>query len=319
MSPRILRQLNQVNRELWLILTIFAIAAILNFVVASGSVVLYFYMLPTLFSAYVYGRRHAVLTAFASVFVAIAVLWANPRLLAHGLTSTGQGAWFDVAAWSGILVVTSYVMGTLHERSEQRHRELRKTYYGVLMILRQFISNDKYTHNHSYRVSVYAATIANEMNLSPEDVEDIRSAGLLHDIGKLEISRDLLHKAARLTAEEYQEVQTHVVRGVNLLEPVGGSLGRVIPIILAHHDRFDGNGYNPTAGTDIPLGARILTVADTSDALTSDRPYRKAMSPFDAKEIIEKGSGKDFDPDIVAAFLRCFGRREMDVPEVALV
>jgi putative nucleotidyltransferase with HDIG domain len=318
MSPRLLRQLGQVNRELWLILTIFVIAAILNFVVASGTVVLYFYMLPTLFSAYVYGRRHAVLTAFASVFVAIGILWLNPILLNQGLSAGAQHAWFDVAAWGGILVVTSYVMGTLHERSEQRHRELRKTYYGVLMILRQFISNDKYTHNHSYRVSIYSGTIATEMGLSAEEVEDIRSAALLHDIGKLEISRDLLYKASRLTTEEYQEVQTHVVRGVQLLEPVGGSLGRIIPIILAHHDRFDGNGYNPTAGKDIPLGARILTVADNYDALTSDRPYRKAMSPLDAKEIIEKGSGRDFDPEVVKAFLRCYARRDMDVPEIAL-
>lgn len=318
MPSRMLRNLSQVNRELWLVLTIFVIAAVLNFVVASGSVVLYFYMLPTLFSAYVYGRRHAVLTACASVFVAVSILWFNPTLLANGLTGAGQKAWFDVAAWGGILVVTSYVMGTLHERSEQRHRELRQTYYGVLMILRQFISNDKYTHNHSYRVSVYAATIASEMGLSGDAVEDIRSAALLHDIGKLEISRDLLYKAARLTREEYQEVQTHVARGVKMLEPLGGSLGRIIPIILAHHDRFDGNGYNTTAGEDIPLGARILTVADNYDALTSDRPYRKAMSPFDAKEIIEKGSGKDFDPDVVRAFVRCFIRREMDIPEIVL-
>jgi HD-GYP domain-containing protein (c-di-GMP phosphodiesterase class II) len=113
-------------------------------------------------------------------------------------------------------------------------------------------------------------------------------------------------------------VQTHVEKGARMLEPVGGALGRIIPIILAHHDKFDGNGYTPTAGEDIPMGARILTVADNYDAMTSDRPYRKAMSPFDAKEIIEKGSGKDFDPEVVKAFLRSFSRRELEVPEFVL-
>jgi putative nucleotidyltransferase with HDIG domain len=318
MPPSLLRTINRVNRELWLLLTIFVIAGVLNFLVASGSVVLNFYMLPTLFSAYVYGRRHAVLTALGSVLLAVLILYFNPTLLANGMGSRGQQGWFDVAAWGGILLVTGYVMGTLYERCEQRNRELRETYHGVLMILRQFISKDQYTQNHSYRVSVYAAIIAAQMGMRPEEVEDIRAAALLHDIGKLDISRELLHKAARLTKEEYEEVQTHVEKGARMLEPVGGALGRIIPIILAHHDKFDGNGYTPTAGEDIPMGARILTIADNYDAMTSDRPYRKAMSPFDAKEIIEKGSGKDFDPEVVKAFLRSFSRRELEVPEFVL-
>jgi putative nucleotidyltransferase with HDIG domain len=315
MSPALLRRLNTVNRELWVLLTIFVIAGVLNFLVASGSVVLNFYMLPTLFSAYAYGRRHAVLTALGSVLLAVLVLWFNPALMASGMSSHGQNAWFDVAAWGGILLMTSYVMGTLYERSERRARELRQTYQGVLMILRQFISKDQYTQNHSYRVSVYAATLASGMGLDSEEVEDIRAAALLHDIGKLDISRELLHKAAKLTNDEYAEIQTHVEKGARILEPVGGSLSRIIPIVLAHHDKFDGNGYNDTAGLDIPLGARILAVADNFDAMTSDRPYRKAMSPFEAKEIIEKASGRDFDPEVVKTFLRCFSRRELEVPE----
>lgn len=318
MSSAFLRRVSQVNRELWVVLTIFVIAGILNFVVASGGVVLNFYTIPTLFSAYVYGRRHAVLTAFASVFVVVGLIWYNPPILSHGLSMTGEHAWFDIAAWAGILVVTSYVMGTLYEKSEARNRELRQTYHGVMTILRQFISKDQYTQNHSYRVSIYAATIATEMGLDSVEVEDIRAAALLHDIGKLDISRDLLYKAARLTKEEYSEVQTHVERGVRMLEPVGGSLSRIIPIILGHHDKYDGNGYHPNQGDNIPLGARILTVADNYDALTSDRPYRKAMSIFEAKEIIEKNSGTDFDPEVVKAFLRCFSRNQLDVPEIVL-
>ena len=122
-------------------------------------------------------------------------------------------------------------------------------------------------------------------------IEDIKAAAMLHDIGKLDISRDILYKAARLTNEEYEEIKQHVSKGIEMLEPVGGSLRRVIPIILAHHDRFDGSGYHPTSGEQIPIEARIISVADVYDSLTSDRPYRKAMSPFEARDIIAKGVG----------------------------
>jgi HD-GYP domain-containing protein (c-di-GMP phosphodiesterase class II) len=156
------------------------------------------------------------------------------------------------------------------------------------------------------------------MGLGHERIEDVRASALLHDIGKLDISREILYKAARLTPEEYQEMQTHVARGVGFLEPVGGSLRRVIPIILAHHDKFDGSGYHPTRGEEIPIEARIISVADVYDSLTSDRPYRKAMSPFDAKELIVKGSGTEFDPKVVEAFLAAFRKQELEVPDVVL-
>lgn len=302
-----------VNKELWLVLSIFAIAGALNFLIASHRMVLGFYTLPTLFSAYWYGRRHAVLTAFGSLFVVILLVYFNTEMFASTLPDE---KWYDVTTWGSILVVTGYAMGTLSEHHEARVRELRETYHGLLLILRQFISNDKYTQNHSYRVSIYAAKLASFLGLGVERIEDVRAAALLHDIGKLDISRELLYKAARLTEEEFQEMKRHVEKGVGILEPVGGSLRRVIPIILAHHDKFDGSGYHPTRGEEIPLEARIIAVADVYDSLTSDRPYRKAMSPFEAKEIIAKGSGTDFDPKVVDAFLAAFRRAEMEVPEV---
>ena len=178
-------------------------------------------------------------------------------------------------------------------------RELRETYHGVLMILRQFISKDTYTQNHSYRVSIYAARMAVEMGFDDDRVEDVRAAALLHDIGKLDISREILYKAARLNANEYEEMREHVNKGVNLLEPVGGSLRRVLPIILAHHDRFDGTGYSDRTGDEIPLEARILSVADAYDAITSDRPYRKGSTTYEAREILERGAGHEFDPEVV--------------------
>ena len=197
-------------------------------------------------------------------------------------------------------------------------KELRSTYQGVLMILRQFVSQDTYTENHCYRVSIYATKIAGSYGCAFQQIEDIRAAALLHDIGKLDISRDVLYKAALFTEEEREGMKRHVELGSHFLEPVGGSLGRIIPIILSHHDNYDGSGYHPTNGEDIPLEARILTVADVYDALVSDRPYRKAMSPFDAKEIILKGSGTNFDPRVVDYFSEAFHKREMEVPDVMI-
>ena len=318
MRPR-LGRLEEVNKELWLLLSLFAICLILNLVVDGQRMVLSFYTLPTLGSAYLYGRRHATLTALGSVLLVCLMTWYNPVLFAATRDIAVPGArWLDIAVWGGVLMVTGYSMGTLYEHNASQITELRQTYHGVLMILRHFIAKDEYTENHCYRVSLYAAKIASSLDLSPDRIEDTRAAALLHDIGKLDVSRDLLYKAARLTSSEYEQMQQHVKKGVAILEGVGGSLRRVIPIVLAHHDKFDASGYHPNGGEDIPLEARIISVADVYDSLTSDRPYRKAMSLFEARDVIAKGSGTDFDPRVVNAFLDAFRRGEMEVSAVVV-
>ena len=220
------------------------------------------------------------MTALFSTLLIVLIQFFNPQLFAEGLsTSSPRTEWLELGVWGGTLVVTGYFMGTLYEHRNAQIKELGQTYNGILLILRHFISKDKYTENHCYRVSVYAAKIAAHMGLATARIEDVRAAALLHDIGKLDVSREILHKAARLTDDEFTEMKGHVNKGVNMLEPVGGTLHRILPIILAHHDKFDGSGYNPTKGQDIPLEARIITVADVYDSLSSDRPYRKAMPP----------------------------------------
>jgi putative nucleotidyltransferase with HDIG domain len=303
-----------VNKELWLVLSMFIIALVLNLVIDGQRMVLCFYTLPTLGAAYLYGRRHATLTALASVLMVVLLTATNPdgMFANQAEAQLSLAKWLDLAAWGGILIVTGYLMGTLYEHKNAQLAELRETYHGVLLLLRHFISKDEYTEHHSYRVSVYAARIASHLSLRADQIEDVRAAGLLHDIGKLEISRDLLYKAARFTREEYEQMQLHVEKGVEVLETVGGSLRRVIPIVLSHHDKFNGSGYHPTAGQDIPIEARIISVADVYDSLTSDRPYRKAMSPFEAKDIIVKGRATDFDPNVVDAFLAAFQYGELE-------
>jgi putative nucleotidyltransferase with HDIG domain len=269
-------------------------------------------------AAYYFGRRRAVEAAMASILFVVWMDLMNPTALGGNFEWKTQGllAWSDLGVWAGFLLISAYATGSLYELGERRLSELRQTYYGVLQILNQFIGNDKFTQNHSYRVSVYATTIAIEMHLPEQQIEDVRAAALLHDIGKLEISRDILYKAARLDDNETVEMKTHVERGIKMLNPVGGSLRRVLPIILAHHDRFDGSGYHPSKGEEIPLEARIITVADAYDAMISDRPYRKAITPAEGRDAILKGAGADFDPAVVKAFESAYRKQRLEIPEV---
>jgi putative nucleotidyltransferase with HDIG domain len=281
--------------------------------------VLAFYMLPTVASAYLYGRRHATLTALASTLLVVAVQMSNLKIFSSGLTATSpMEDWLEIGVWGGSMVVTGYFMGSLYEHRNAQMKELGESYKGIMVILRHFISKDKYTENHCYRVSQYAAKLAQALGLEPSRVEDVRAAALLHDIGKLEVSREILHKAARLTDSEFGEMKQHVTKGAAMLSPVGGTLKRVLPIILAHHDKFDGSGYRSTKGEEIPLESRIIAVADVYDSLSSDRPYRKAMSPQEVVNIIESDAGTHFDPTVVSAFLAAFRRGEMEVSEVVL-
>jgi putative nucleotidyltransferase with HDIG domain len=306
----------RINQELWLVLSLFIIAALFNWLVASHRMILGLYTLPTIFSAYVYGRRHAVLTATASIFIVTILVLTNTSLFigpAPGAFDFDR--WAELVTWGCLLLITAYAMGTLYERKEIHVAELRQTYFGLLTILQQFISNDKYTHNHSYRVALYASTLAKRMGFDQEHIDDIRAAALLHDVGKLETSRELLHKAASLTPEETAEMRKDVKKGVALLEPVGGSLRRVLPIILAHCDKYDGSGDGTAKGEEIPIAARVLAVADAYDTLTSDRPYRRAVTPFEARQIIVSSAGSNFDPAVVEAFVDAFEQGEMEVPE----
>ena len=181
----------QVNKELWVILSLFAVALLLNEQLVSPRMAMSFYALPTVLSAYLFGRRHATLTALASVLLVVLITLYSDWVPANmSLAALVSGRWMDVTVWGGSLVLTGYGMGTLY-----RH--------------------------------------------------------------------------------ETAQVQEH-----------------------AHHDKFDGSGYNPTRGEDIPIEARIVAVADVYDSLTSDRPYRKGMLPAEARDIIMNGSSRRHELEI---------------------
>ncbi len=310
------RNLAEVNRELWLILSLFVITGLLNWLLSSHGMIVGLYTLPTLFSAYVYGRRHAVLTAVASILLVALINIADPGLFVRSSTSLGKvDRWFDLGVWSSLLTVTAYAMGTLYERKEWHVRELRRTYFGVLMILQQFVSDDKYTHNHSYRVAFYASNIARQMGFDEERIDDVRAAALLHDIGKLETTREIICRAANVAPEEPVGAHEDTHQGVATLEPVEGPLRRVLSIVLVQHRPYNESASRAANEQQMPVEARVLAVADAYDTLTSDRPYRRAVTPFEAKEIIAAGSGTDFDPQVVEAFMAAFHARKLEIPE----
>ena len=165
-------------------------------------------------------------------------------------------------------------------------------------------AKDSYTHGHSRRVTDLSVGLALEMNLPRSEVDTIRHASLLHDVGKIGISEQILLKPGRLTDDEFETIKAHPHIGAGILNSIE-FLKNVCEIIKHHHERFDGKGYpDALAAGDIPLGSRIICVADSFDAITSCRPYRKPLTFDEATEEIVRCAGNQFDPEVVNAFVR---------------
>ena len=186
--------------------------------------------------------------------------------------------------------------------------ELKKNFESTLEVLSIAIDQrDPLTASHSFRVTEYSIEIGRAMTLSNTDLDKLRYAGLMHDLGKIEIKEDILRKEGSLTADEYREIQTHALGTFELLSKFKfkRDLGDVPAIASSHHERFDGNGYpKKLKGSQIPLLARILAVADVLDAITSKRHYRNAMSVDNALSIMKREAGGHFDPACVDALFR---------------
>lgn len=162
-------------------------------------------------------------------------------------------------------------------------------------------ARDPYTHGHTRRVTAHAVAIAKRMGLSPEQIAKVRTAAAIHDIGKLNTPREVLNKPGRLDAEEFTVIKQHPVDGAEMAQRLGDE--EITAMVLHHHERLDGTGYpSRLAGKDIPLGARIIAVADTFDAITSKRPYRAPSSHKKGMAILTKEAGTQLDPEAVQAF-----------------
>ncbi len=203
----------------------------------------------------------------------------------------------------------------------EKYNIYQKEYEYMLSTIKSLITaleaRDQYTKGHTQRVSAYSARLGRFLGLSSYALNDLEIGANLHDVGKIGVRDDILLKPGRLSDEEYAKIQEHAIIGAEILRPLK-LLETIVPLILFHHERWDGRGYpSMIKGDKIPLGARIIAIADTYDAITSDRPYRKALQREDALQIIRENLGKQFCPETGKAFLDMM-EKEKDLPEEEL-
>lgn len=290
-----------------LVLAILISILFIHYFVYQKMAFLHFYYLPVLLAGFYLGRRTAVLFSVFCILLVTVFFITTPHFFCN------RGGTFEIGIslilWGSFLMLASYVTGTLFMHKERAIQDLKNAYIGVLEILSKYLeSTDRYTKGHSIRVAQLATEIAIAMELPRTSVDNIKAAALLHDIGKVDVSMDLIRKASKLTIAEKKAVDTHVERGVNLLKSVGNVLNEAVPIVESHHkfykdlERDDGK----LLSSEAKLGACIIAVADTYDAIVTDRPYRAGKPPAKALEEIEKESGNQFHPEVVKAFKRFY-------------
>ncbi len=264
--------------------------------------------------------------------------WLVPHYVVFGFLGLALAAAYDALGFAGLLAfvapplmmrlsIKQYIDKTAENVEELRKtnrelqkanrdilhmaNQLRETYDGTLEALVSALdARDRETKGHSLRVARYMMEIAYHMGVEPGTDEwvDMQRGALLHDVGKIGVSDTILHKPGPLTEEEWADMRRHPKTGHDMLKDISFLRGAA-EIVLAHHERFDGKGYpRGLAADEIPLGARIFVIADTFDAMTSDRPYRRALSPEVSREEVIKCSGSQFDPRCAQAFLLAYDK-----------
>ena len=197
--------------------------------------------------------------------------------------------------------------GAIAIENARLYEDLKELFFNSIKALVTTIeAKDPYTRGHSERVMKYSQAIAFELNLPDDEKETIRLSGLLHDIGKIGIDEAIIRKPGRLTDEEFAEIMKHPTIGAEIIKPIK-QLQSVVPGVWQHHERYDGKGYpHKLKGEGISFMGRVLAVADTFDAMTSDRPYRKGLPHQTALEEIKEQANSQFDPNIADAFLKAY-------------
>ena len=205
---------------------------------------------------------------------------------------------------SKTLVLQNRALQEQKDALEKSYEILQKTYMDTVTTLSQAVdARDPYTAGHSERVAAISLKIAEKMEFDEKRLQKLEISALFHDIGKIGVPDNILLKPGKLDEMEFQKIKEHPEIGVNILKKID-FLKDSLPTIRHHHERYEGNGYpDGISGTDIPIESRIISVADTYDAMTSDRPYRKGLSYETAISEIIRFKGLQFDPDVVEAFL----------------
>jgi HD-GYP domain-containing protein (c-di-GMP phosphodiesterase class II) len=239
-------------------------------------------------------------------------------LIDAGLAPIGLAVAFAATESSNAVVLALPLVALLTVFSHERRGridselELRDAYRGTAFLLGDVVeADDAYTGLHSRQVVDLTLSVVDELGLSPRDRRDAEFAALLHDVGKVRIPNEIINKRGPLTAEERAVIETHTIEGERMLHRVGGLLGSVGRIIRSCHERYDGSGYpDGLSGEQIPLVARIVACCDAFNAMTTDRPYRAALSHSDAVAELQRNRGTQFDPRVVDALMVTLERRE---------
>src|SRR5882762_2705704 len=291
--------MGKLTKELFLLLSLLAIAATLQFFAESLPMVLCFYFLPAIYSAYFFGRRHATLTAFACIFVVILLNFVNGLRPAHATLTLPGERLFNFAIWAGILAVTGYVMGTLYERKQAMTNDIRESFSGLLVVLQHFLVNEQYTQGENQRVVEASTRMAEAMGLGSDRIELLRSAVLLRDLSKLGITNDILYKAADMSRDEVVASFRKPRKTDARAQATGNTLRRVIPIIVAQQIVHDQGARS----VNVPVEAHILAVADAYQKLISGVDG-KVLSPSQAEQEIVSGAGQKFHEGVVEALTK---------------
>lgn len=271
-----------------LLFLVISLASLLIFYFAENKAIfINFFFIPTLLAGYIYDSRGGVLTAITSIIFVSVISFMS---FAEYLDFIAK----NVLLWGCFLVISGYIIGTLTQ-------QITATYLGTIATLALAMeSRDPYTYGHSSQVAEIALRIARKLGLPKSEQDNIKTAGMLHDIGKFGVREDILRKSGPLTMEEYDHVKQHPLIGASILSPVR-LLKEIIPYIYFHHEFINGTGYFHKKAQEIPLGARILAVADAYAAMAADRPYRKALSREEILKIFEEKRGILYDKRVVEA------------------
>lgn len=249
--------------------------------------------------------------------------WSLPYYLVGGALAASLAIVSRIVGWEASLLICpflywiyrSYRLYLERLDVEKRHvMEIAGLHLRTIEALALAIeAKDVDTYDHLRRVGVYAVEIAKELGLPESELQALQAASLLHDIGKLAIPEHIISKPGRLTAVEFEKLKIHTIIGAEILDSVEFPYP-VVPIVIAHHEKWDGSGYPyGLKGDEIPIGARILSAVDCFDAMTSERQYRRAMPPSDVMRYIVGESGKSFDPKVVEILAKRYGELEIQV------
>jgi putative two-component system response regulator len=214
-----------------------------------------------------------------------------------------------------LVIQNRYYQAHLEQQVHAQAERIKELFLeGVQMLARALEAKDAYTRGHSIRVSQYAVATATELGFDAAALETIRIGGELHDIGKIGMREAVLHKPGSLTDDEFRQVIEHPALGERMLSPLARETPAVLRIVRSHHERIDGGGFpDGLSGERIPFEARIVAVADSFDAMTTERPYRESRSPSEALDELRRVAGSQLDGSAVEAFARAFPDSE-DLP-----